>query len=464
MTPVQPAQLTCFKAYDIRGRLGEELNEQIAYCIGKAYALHLKAKKIVVGGDARATSEALKLALAQGMQDAGCDVLDLGMTGTEQVYFAAFHLDVDGGIEVTASHNPIDFNGMKLVGRGAVPISGDSGLNAIKALAESLYSGQTELPARPIGSIQSIDLGAAYVQHLLDYIDLAKIRPLKIVTNAGNGAAGPVIDALEQAFRQQQVPIEFIKIHHQPDPSFPNGIPNPLLPENRTSTAEAVKQHQADFGLAWDGDFDRCFFFDQHGNFIEGYYLVGLLAQTLLAHNPGEKIIHDPRLTWNTIEQVTHAGGIAVQSKTGHAFIKERMRAENALYGGEMSAHHYFRDFAYCDSGMIPWLLIAELVSVSAQPLSELVTQRMTAYPCSGEINYQVDDSAAVIRRVQQHFAAQKPQIDTTDGISLEFADWRLNIRASNTEPLLRLNIETRANQQLLAEKTRELHQLINQG
>lgn len=225
MTPVQPAQLTCFKAYDIRGRLGEELNEQIAYCIGKAYALHLKAKKIVVGGDARATSEALKLALAQGMQDAGCDVLDLGMTGTEQVYFAAFHLDVDGGIEVTASHNPIDFNGMKLVGRGAVPISGDSGLNAIKALAESLYSGQTELPARPIGSIQSIDLGAAYVQHLLDYIDLAKIRPLKIVTNAGNGAAGPVIDALEQAFRQQQVPIEFIKIHHQPDPPSPTAFP-----------------------------------------------------------------------------------------------------------------------------------------------------------------------------------------------------------------------------------------------
>ncbi len=312
-----------------------------------------------------------------------------------------------------------------------------------------------------LGSYGRIDLTDAYIEHLLSYINLESLKPLRLVTNAGNGAAGPVLDALEQAFKQKQVPIEFIKIHHQPDPTFPNGIPNPLLPENRASTAEAVKQHRADFGLAWDGDFDRCFFFDEQGEFIEGYYLVGLLAQTLLATNPDAKIIHDPRLTWNTIEQVKQAGGQPVQSKTGHAFIKERMRAEDALYGGEMSAHHYFRDFAYCDSGMIPWLLIAELVSTSGQSLSQLVKARMAAYPCSGELNYKVDNVADVLQRVQHHFAAQKPQTDTTDGISLEFPDWRLNLRASNTEPLLRLNIETRSNPQLLAEKTAELQRLI---
>lgn len=449
--------LSCFKAYDIRGRLGDELNTDIAYRVGRAYAQFLGAKKVVVGGDARATSEELKQALAQGIMDAGCDVLDLGMTGTEQVYFAAFHLDVDGGVEVTASHNPIDFNGMKLVGRGALPISGDSGLKYIQVLAES----GDYLKCEQKGQLTKINLMDAYIDHLLTYIAPQQLRPLRLVTNAGNGAAGPVIDALEALLQQQQVPLEFIKVHHQPDPTFPNGIPNPLLPENRVTTANAVREHGADIGIAWDGDFDRCFLFDETGEFIEGYYLVGLLAETLLAKKPGSKIIHDPRLTWNTIEQVQQAKGIPVQSKTGHAFIKERMRQEDALYGGEMSAHHYFRDFAYCDSGMIPWLLVAELLSKTGLPLSELVKARMAAYPCSGEINYRVDDIPAVLQRIQAHFAPMSPQSDFTDGISLEFSDWRMNLRASNTEPLLRLNIETRGDQVLLKKQEKILEELI---
>ncbi|UTW49001.1 phosphomannomutase CpsG [Bacterioplanoides sp. SCSIO 12839] len=450
-------QLSCFKAYDIRGRLGEELNTDIAYRIGRAYAQFLDAKKVVVGGDVRETSEALKQALAQGMTDAGCDVIDLGMTGTEQVYFAAFHLDVDGGIEVTASHNPIDFNGMKLVRRGAQPISGDTGLKDIQALAESGDFNKVEHK----GSVTSLDLMSAYVDHLLGYVDLSNFKPLKLVVNAGNGSAGPSIDAIENALNQRGVPVEFIKVHHEPDASFPHGIPNPLLPENRSATAAAVVEHKADMGIAWDGDFDRCFLFDENGEFIEGYYIVGLLAEAFLLKHPGEKIIHDPRLTWNTIDMVERSGGVAIQSKTGHAFIKERMRAENAVYGGEMSAHHYFRDFAYCDSGMIPWLLVAELLCVQGKTMSELVGERMAAFPCSGEINYRVSDVPAVLAAVKVHFAAKNPVIDTTDGLSLEMPEWRMNIRASNTEPLLRLNIETRGDAQLVDVLVADIERMI---
>lgn len=449
--------LTCFKAYDIRGRLGEELNEQIAYRIGRAYAQYLNAKKVVVGGDVRATSESLKQALAQGIMDAGCDVIDLGMTGTEEIYFAAFHLDVDGGIEVTASHNPIDFNGMKLVKRGAQPISGDTGLNDIKALAES----QTFTPTARQGQKTQQNLRPAYVQHLLGYISPANIKPLTVVVNAGNGAAGPALDAIEAELQQKGVPITFIKVHHTPDPTFPNGIPNPLLEENRAATANAVIEHNADMGIAWDGDFDRCFLFDEQGGFIEGYYIVGLLAEAFLKKHPGEKIIHDPRLTWNTIDICQQNGGQAIQSKTGHAFIKERMRKENAIYGGEMSAHHYFRDFAYCDSGMIPWLLVAELISLAGKPLSQLVSERQQAYPCSGEINFKVDDVKASIKKVKEHFASQNPKIDETDGLSMEFKDWRMNIRGSNTEPLLRLNIETEKNESLVLSVLKSIKDLI---
>lgn len=452
-------KLTCFKAYDIRGRLGEELNTDIAYRIGRATAQYLKAKTIAVGGDVRLSSKELKAALAKGLMDGGSDVIDLGMTGTEETYFAAFHLDVDGAIEVTASHNPMDYNGMKLVGRGARPISGDSGLNDIRTLAES---GEFAAAARQ-GTLTELSILDPYVDHLLTYIEPQKLRPLKLVVNAGNGAAGHVIDAIESRFVALNVPVEFIKVYHEEDGSFPNGIPNPLLPENRSATTEAVKVHGADMGIAWDGDFDRCFLFDEQGEFIEGYYIVGLLADAFLVSHPGEKIIHDPRLTWNTIDVVTQAGGIPVQSKTGHAFIKERMRLENAIYGGEMSAHHYFRDFGYCDSGMIPWLLVAALMSVKQASLSSLVNERVAAYPCSGEINYRVDDAKAILQRIEAQYAPQALNIDRTDGLGIEMADWRLNVRTSNTEPLLRLNIETRENQQKVWQAVAAVEALIKE-
>ena len=433
------AQLTCFKAYDIRGRLDDELNEDIAYRIGRAYAEYLKVKKVVVGGDIRLSTDSLKNALTKGLMDAGVDVLDLGLTGTEEIYFASFFLNVDGGIEITASHNPIDFNGMKLVKRGAKPISGDSGLKEIQRLAE-----ENNFQPSPIqGQLQKYSVQEDYIEHLLGYINLSKIKPLKLVVNAGNGAAGHVIDSLEAEFQRVEIPIEFIKVHHNPDGTFPNGIPNPLLLENREVTARAVREHNADMGIAWDGDFDRCFLFDEKGEFIEGYYIVGLLAEAFLAKNPGEKIIHDPRLTWNTIDIVKKAGGIPVQSKTGHAFIKERMREENAIYGGEMSAHHYFRDFAYCDSGMIPWMLVMELTCQKQKGLSTLVEDRVKKYPCSGELNYRVDDVHSSIEKVKNFYAQDVLEEYKIDGLSMCFPNWRFNLRASNTEPLLRLNVES---------------------
>ncbi|MDA1326344.1 MAG: phosphomannomutase CpsG [Proteobacteria bacterium] len=456
------SNFTCFKAYDIRGKLGPELNEDVAYRVGRAYAQYLKAKRVVVGSDVRLTSESLKQAVARGLMDSGADVIDIGMTGTEEVYFGAFHLDVDGGIEVTASHNPLDYNGMKLVRRDARPISGDSGLRDIQQLAEA----NNFKPVQAPGRLTRQTILESYVDHLLGYIKPAGLRPLKLVVNAGNGAAGHVIDAIEARFSALSIPIQFIKVHHQPDGSFPHGIPNPLLPENRATTADAVRQYGADLGLAWDGDFDRCFLFDEKGRFIEGYYIVGLLAETLLKKHPGNKIIHDPRLTWNTIDIVNRAGGTPVQSKTGHAFIKERMRAEDAIYGGEMSAHHYFRDFSYCDSGMIPWLVIAELISVTGQPLSRLVGDRMVVYPCSGEINFRVDHAQARIEIVKEHYLSRSPSeevvgVDYTDGISLEFPNWRLNLRASNTEPLLRLNVEARGDMKKVQDVVTEVEMLM---
>ncbi|XXO90322.1 phosphomannomutase CpsG [Acinetobacter baumannii] len=436
--------LTCFKAYDIRGKLGTELNEEIAYKIGRAYGQIYKPKTVVVGCDIRLSSEALKQATIRGLNDAGVNVLDLGMTGTEEVYFAAFHLDVQGGIEVTASHNPMDYNGMKLVRENARPISADTGLKEIQALAEN--NNFEEVSQK--GTTQSYNILPEFVDHLLTYIEPAKIRPLKLVVNAGNGAAGHVIDAIEEKFKALNVPVEFIKIHHEADGTFPNGIPNPILIENRDSTRNAVLEHKADMGIAWDGDFDRCFLFDEKGQFIEGYYIVGLLAQAFLIKQSGEKIVHDPRLVWNTFDIVDEYKGVAVQSKSGHAFIKDVMRAHNAVYGGEMSAHHYFRDFAYCDSGMIPWLLTIALLSETGQSLSTLVENMIAKFPCSGEINFKVADTQTTIQKIFDFYADQNPQIDRTDGVSLDFGTWRFNVRASNTEPLLRLNIESRADRQ----------------
>ena len=454
-------RLTCFKAYDIRGRLGDELNEDIAYRIGRAYGEFAKPKTVVVGGDVRLTSESLKQALSNGLRDAGTDVLDIGLSGTEEIYFATFHLGVDGGIEVTASHNPMDYNGMKLVREGAKPISGDTGLRDIQRLAEANNFAPADQACR--GSYQQISIIDAYVDHLMSYINPTNFKPLKLVVNSGNGAAGHVIDEIERRFRSLAVPVEFIKVHHKADGNFPNGIPNPLLPECRQDTADAVKAHGADMGIAFDGDFDRCFLFDEHGGFLEGYYIVGLLADAFLQKQPTAKIIHDPRLSWNTIDVVNNAGGIPVMSKTGHAFIKERMRAEDAIYGGEMSAHHYFRDFAYCDSGMIPWLLVAELLCVKGQTLQQLVGDRMTAYPASGEINSKLSDPKSAIDRVRAAYESNALFVDETDGISIEFTDWRFNLRSSNTEPVVRLNVESRADITLMNSKTQEILALLRQ-
>jgi len=447
------SSLPCFKAYDIRGRVPEELNGDIAFRLGVAYAQRFSPKRVALGRDVRHSSLDLLNALAHGLTSQGVEVLDLGLCGTEEVYFAAFQPGIDGGIMVTASHNPMDYNGMKLVRGGAIPVSGDSGLRALEAAVAASTATAPEGTARRT----PLNLRPAYIEHLLGYIEPGALKPLKIVVNSGNGSAGLVIDALEP-----HLPFRFVKVHHQPDGSFPHGIPNPLLPENRAATSEAVVANQADFGIAWDGDFDRCFLFDETGAFIEGYYIVGLLAEALLKKEPGAKIIHDPRLTWNTIDTVTQAGGIPVQSKTGHAFIKERMRAENAIYGGEMSAHHYFRDFAYCDNGNIPWLLVAALLSESGLPLSQLLAERQKKFPASGEINRKVSNIEAVLAKIEQRYAANASTIEKVDGVSIEYPQWRFNLRGSNTEPVLRLNVESRGDAGLMHSKTQELLELID--
>lgn len=442
------SQFNCFKAYDIRGRVPDELNEEIAYRIGRAYMEFLKPSKVIIGRDIRLSSKSLSAALSRGLTDAGVEVFDIGLCGTEEVYFSTFYNSMDGGIMVTASHNPMDYNGMKLVREGAKPVSGDSGLFTIKKLTEeSRFS-----DAAAKGKVTCLDDRDTYIKHLLGYIDIRSLKPLKVVVNAGNGCAGPVIDLLEK-----HLPFEFFRVNHEPDGTFPNGIPNPLLPENRDATAKAVLKHGADVGIAWDGDFDRCFLFDERGEFIEGYYIVGLLASAALLRHPGAKIIHDPRLTWNTIDLVRQAGGIPVQSKTGHAFIKERMRAEDAVYGGEMSAHHYFRDFAYCDSGMIPWLLVLEIICRNGKPLSELVGERIRLFPASGEINRRLKDPEAAIKRIEENYLCNVVNIDHTDGLSMEFEKWRFNLRSSNTEPVLRLNVESKGDEQLMRQRTAEI-------
>lgn len=445
--------INCFKAYDIRGRVPSELNDEVAYRIGRAFVQLLTPGTVVVGQDVRPTSPALAQALMRGLTAGGAAVLDIGPCGTEEVYFATSFARAGGGIMVTASHNPADWNGMKLVREESRPISGDSGLNEIRALAES---GTFSAPGKA-GYVTPYEHRPAYLRHLLKYVDFDLLRPLRIVVNAGNGCAGPIIDLLEQ-----QLPFEIIKINNAPDGTFPSGIPNPLLPENRSATRNAVLEYKAALGIAWDGDFDRCFLFDEHGEFVEGYYIVGLLAAAFLRKHPGAAIIHDPRLTWNTVDIVAQGGGRAVMSKTGHAFIKERMRAEDAVYGGEMSAHHYFRDFAYCDSGMIPWLLVLELMCRERKLLSELVGERMRRFPASGEINRVIADPLAALAAVEARYAPGASVIDRTDGLSLEFADWRFNLRLSNTEPVVRLNVESRGNAALMQEKTAELLGLLD--
>jgi len=444
----------CFKAYDIRGRVPAELNPRLARDIGRAFAAVFSVKKVVVGYDIRLSSPEISAALTGGLLDMGVDVVSLGLCGTEEIYHAAFRLEdqgVDGGIMVTASHNPADYNGMKIVVKGARPVSGDTGLFT---MADLIAAGS--LPGLAAGKGRQTTLSGKdrYIEHLFGYVQSANLKPLKIVVNSGNGCAGPIVDLLED-----RLPFRFTKLNHEPDGTFPNGVPNPLLPDKREETARMVREQGADFGIAWDGDFDRCFFWDEQGNFIEGYYLVGLLATELLHKEPGGKILHDPRLIWNTQDLVRAAGGVPVMTKTGHAFIKARMRQEDAVYGGEMSAHHYFRDFGYCDSGMVPWLLVSALLSRCGMPLSQLVAERIAAFPVSGEINSRVADPDRVIAHIEEVYAGGEK--DTTDGLSLAFPEYRFNVRKSNTEPLLRLNVETRGDVRLLQEKTREILALI---
>jgi phosphomannomutase len=445
--------ISCFKAYDLRGRIPSELNDDVAYRVARGYAQFLTPRRVVVGRDIRLSSTELADAVCRGLTDSGVDVDDIGVCGTEGVYFATFNnAAADGGIMITASHNPPDYNGMKFVREQSKPISGDNGLQDIRGFAER---GEFPAPSRA-GVRRPIDVQAAYVAHLLSYVDAGKLKPLKIVVNAGNGGAGLIIDALEP-----HLPFKFIKIHHEPDGHFPNGIPNPMLEENRAPTVAAIRRYGADLGIAWDGDYDRCFFFDEHGAFIEGYYIVGLLASVLLRGSAGGKVVHDPRLTWNTLEVVKASGGVAVLSKSGHAFIKQRMREVDGVYGGEMSAHHYFKRFAYCDSGMIPWLIVAQILCESGQSLSSLVGERIGLFPVSGELNYRVPDARATLAAIEARYAPQARAVDRTDGVSFEFADWRFNLRSSNTEPLIRLNVEARGSVKLMQAKTEELLGLL---
>lgn len=449
----QKVNLDCFKAYDIRGRVPDELDEELAFKIGQAFASFVKGTRVVVGYDIRISSPGLAAALSQGLNAAGTNVLDIGLCGTEEVYYASGALNADGGIMVTASHNPADYNGMKFVREQARPISGDTGLKKIKEMVQN----GVPVEGSSTGAIRRTDIRAQYIEHLLGYIEPGSLKPMKAVVNAGNGCAGPVIELLEK-----RLPITMIKLQFEPDGSFPNGVPNPLLEKNREITARYVIEEKADIGIAWDGDFDRCFIFDEKGNFVEGYYLVGLLAQAMLhGKSEPEKIIHDPRLIWNTRDIVIGEGGIPIMAKTGHAFIKERMRQEDAIYGGEMSGHHYFRDFSYCDSGMIPWLLVWQLMSRAGKPLSAMLAEPMRRFPVSGEINRVVEDPDRVLALIESRYSDRPCEKDFTDGLSIACEEYRFNIRKSNTEPLLRLNVETRGDRKLLEAKTKELLALI---
>ena len=443
-----------FKAYDVRGVYPTEVNEELAYRVGRIFSAMFAAETVVVGHDIRLSGRALVDALTEGLRHGGTKVIDIGQCGTEMIYFATAHLNADGGIMVTASHNPKEYNGMKLVRKGARPISGDTGLKEIGEMAVASNFVHAQVAGKTLGALEKVDIVPAYIEHLLSYVDKSALKPMKIVANPGNGGAGPIMKELAK-----HLPFEFISIFDEPDGSFPNGVPNPILMPNREATAKVVRETGADLGIAWDGDFDRCFLFDENAEFIEGYYIVGLLAEVFLLKEPGAKIMYDPRLTWNTEAILERDGGVPVRCKSGHAFMKECMRQNEVLYGGEMSAHHYFRDFSYCDSGMIPWLLVAELMCRSGKKLSELVGARVDMFPCSGEINRKVEDSAAILKALEEKYADGEQ--DKMDGLSVAYADWRFNVRTSNTEPVMRLNVETKGDKELLAAKTAEILEII---
>jgi phosphomannomutase len=444
-------KLSSFKAYDIRGKVPSELNPDLAYKIGRAFAKHVNARKVVVGYDIRKSSIEISEALIQGLTDAGSNVVNIGLCGTEMIYYSTPYLNADGGIMITASHNPPEYNGMKFVKRDSVPVGYDSGLNIVEEMI--LKNDLGEISAKK-GSVEYVNVMEAFINNLNKFYDPKKIKPFKVVVNAGNGCAGLSLDAIEP-----ELPVKMIKLFNEPNSDFPNGVPNPLIIENRKPTIDAVLKNNADLGVAWDGDYDRCFFFDEKGSFIEGYYIVGLLAKSILKKFPGERIVHDPRLVWNTLDVVEKAKGIAVQSVSGHAFIKQKMREVNSIYGGEMSAHHYFRDNSYSDSGMIPFLLIMQLMSEEDKTLSDLVEEMIATFPCSGEVNSTIADPAGKIKEIEKIYTGGK--VDTTDGLSVEYDDWRFNLRMSNTEPIIRLNVESKGDVLLMEEKTKELLDII---
>jgi phosphomannomutase len=450
--------LDCFKAYDVRGRLGETLDPAIARRIGRAFATRLSPGVVVVGHDARESSPALKIGLVDGLRERSADVVDIGLCGTEEVYFATSHLGAGGGVMVTASHNPIDYNGMKLVGRDSRPVDPATELADIRALAEADSYG----PAPTPGAYRTENTRPAYAAHIAGLVKADAIRGLKVLANAGNGTAGAAFDTILDVLRRNGAQVEVERLYFDPDPAFPHGIPNPLLPENRGVTGRAVRDAGAHLGLAWDGDFDRCFFFDETGAFVDGEYVVALLARATLAAEPGATIVHDPRVVWATTETVTMSGGRAVASKTGHAFVKAAMRDSGAAYGGEMSAHHYFRDFFNCDSGMIPAVRLMAMLSEDGRPFSSLVKDLRTRFPSSGEVNFTVADPQDVVERLVARLGGEALSIDLLDGASLDFGDWRMNVRASNTEPLLRLNIESRGDTDLIARKLADLRAMID--
>jgi phosphomannomutase len=439
-----------FKAYDVRGIYPTELDEDGAYAIGRAYVEESGAKRIAVGRDMRLSSPTMAAAAIRGAVDAGARVLDLGLVGTEMLYFGVGHIDVDGGIEVTASHNPKGYTGLKIVRRGALPVGGESGLLEIRDRASKGFGD----PAGG-GEVEEVDIWPAFVARVLSFVDVDAISTLKVVVDAANGMAGvmlpPVLERLPK--------VETARYYFEPDGSFPNHEPNPLLPENREFIVERTKAEGADFGVAFDGDADRCFFVDDKGEFVPGDFVTALLAESILAKEPGAKIIYDVRASWAVPDTIERAGGIPLVNRVGHAYIKLRMREEGAVFGGEVSGHYYFRDFYQADSGVVPFLLMLELISRKGKKLSEILAPFRERYFLTGELNTPVPDVDAKLKELEEQFSSAG-EVSHLDGISVEAEDWHFNVRPSNTEPLLRLNLEARS-AELMEQKRDEVLDVI---
>jgi phosphomannomutase len=441
-----------FKAYDVRGVYPDELDEEGAYAIGRAYVEHFEPRRIAVGRDMRLSSPSMSAALIEGAADGGADVLDLGLVGTEMVYFAVAELELEGGVCVTASHNPKQYTGMKIVRRGALPVGGESGLLDVRDRALVL---QGHKPSQR-GNVSNHDIWDAFVEKVLSFVDMSAIKPLKVVIDAANGMAGAMLPPV-----LERLPIEAVRCFFEPDGSFPNHEPNPLLPENREFIVAKTREEGADLGVAYDGDADRCFFVDDTGEFVPGDFVTALLAESILKKEGGGNVIYDVRASRAVPETIERAGGIALMNRVGHAYIKHRMRKENAIFAGEVSAHYYFRDFSQADSGVVPFLLLLELISKRGQKLSEILAPYHERFFLTGEINTPVADVALKLQELKERYA--DGQVTHLDGISVDYDDWHFNVRPSNTEPLLRLNLEA-GSQELMVAKRDEVLDLIRRG